>query len=480
MFWRKNTIADNDKANRQIMKVTYIFVGLFILLISHIFYFTAFESENFINNPYNDKRAQLLSKKIVRGTVYSRNGDVLAKTYTDDAGNETRVYPYGPVFAHAVGFVSHGSSGIEQIAGFKLLKSDDAPATRIRNDLAGIKNKGDSVITTLDTSLQATAYSALGDRKGAVVVFNVKTGEILALISKPDFDPNRIDDIWDAVNEDTLNSPLLNRATQGLYPPGSTFKIVTALEFIKENPATDKYGFDCTGSFEENGVKINCYHGQQHGHMDFSSSFARSCNSSFANISSTLNKESFGKTCDDLLFNKGIPCPYGYKNSYVDMSKDTSFGELIQAGIGQGRTQITPMHMAMITGAIANKGMLMKPMVISSVKNIVGGTVRTYGYKEYARLMSPEESLALKDLMRQVVISGTGSRLQGTNGYEAAGKTGSAEYSADKTKSHAWFTGFAPFDDPEIAVTVIVEGGGSGGETAVPIARMVFDDYFSN
>ena len=151
---------------------------------------------------------------------------------------------------------------------------------------------------------------------------------------------------------------------------------------------------------------------------------------------------------------------------------------MIQAGIGQGKTQITPIHMNMITSAIANDGILMKPMAILEIKNIRGGLVKHYDKKEYARLMSIDEAHALKDLMRGVITNGTGSRLKDTNGYEAAGKTGSAEYSKDKTKSHAWFTGFAPLDSPKIAVTVIVEGGGSGGETAVPIARTVFDEYF--
>ncbi len=479
MFGWKIRKTDNDRSNREIITVTYIFVGIFIMLICYIIWFALAKSDSFINNTYNNKRAQLLSEKIVRGSIVSRDGEVLAKTETDGTGNEKRVYPYGPVFAHAVGFFAQGSIGVEALASFKLLTSNDSPLTRIRNDLTGIKNSGDSVITTLDTSLQKSAYSALGDQRGAVVVLNVKTGEILALVSKPDFDPNEIEEIWDDVNKDTENSPLLNRAAQGLYPPGSTFKIVTALEYIKENPDTGAYHFDCNGTFSSRDVTINCYHGSDHGELDFVSSFARSCNSSFANISSTLDKKSFGKTCSELLFNRSIPCPYSYKNSFVDMNEDTKYAELIQAGIGQGKTQITPIHMAMITSAIANDGVLMKPYVISGIKNINGSTVKSYDSSQYGRLIEKENAKSLRELMREVVVNGTGSRLNGTKGYEAAGKTGSAEFSEDKTKSHAWFTGFAPYDDPEIAVTVIVEEGGSGGETAVPIARTVFDEYFN-
>ncbi|MCR4806453.1 MAG: penicillin-binding protein 2 [Lachnospiraceae bacterium] len=470
---------DNEKTNKEILVITYAFVGLFVALIIYLAWFTAFKSDSFINNSYNVKRSEILAGKTVRGPILSADGQVLAATNTLEDGTEVRVYPYANVFAHAVGFMSQGCMGVESITNYKLLTCNDFFADRIVNEMNGIKNQGDTMVTTLDTSLQMTAYNALGNKKGAVVLTDVKTGHILALVSKPDFDPNMIDAIWEDVNKDTENSPLVNRATQGLYPPGSTFKIVTALEFIKENPEPAAYQFDCTGRFEFDDVVINCYHGQDHGHLDLEMSFAKSCNSSFANISSTLDKGQFGDTCRTLLFNRKLPCPFTYKPSSVDLNKKSSSADLIQAGIGQGKTQISPIHMNMITQAVANRGILMQPMVIDEIRNSKGAVVRDYTPDEYGRLMSEQDAVGLKYLMKSVVEKGTGSRLQGTVGYDAAGKTGSAEYSKDKTKSHAWFTGFAPFDDPQVAVTVIVEGGGSGGETAVPIARMVLDDYFN-
>ena len=254
---------------------------------------------------------------------------------------------------------------------------------------------------------------------------------------------------------------------------------MTALEYIKEHPDINYYEFDCGGSFTYEDITINCYHGSQHGHLDLSSSFAKSCNSSFANITSQLDRKSFEQTCSQLLFNSRLPSPFSYRESSVLINEQTKTSEVIQAGIGQGKTQVTPIHMAMITAAAANDGVLMHPMVISEVKNSRGATVKKYVPTEFGRLMSSEESRLLRELMREVVVSGTGSRLMGTQGYEAAGKTGSAEYSKDKTKSHAWFTGFAPVDDPEIAVTVIAEGAGSGGEAAAPVARRVFDAWFA-
>ena len=150
---------------------------------------------------------------------------------------------------------------------------------------------------------------------------------------------------------------------------------------------------------------------------------------------------------------------------------------MMQTSIGQGQTQITPVHLNMITNAIANKGVLMKPYVIDHIENDVGTVVKSFKPQRYGSLMSDEEAEILKELMTAVVESGTATKLSGRE-YTAAGKTGSAEYGTVKGESHAWFTGFAPADEPEISVTIIVEGAGSGGDYAVPIARQIFDAYF--
>ncbi len=478
MFFRKEKrkkIRKNE--NQEIGNLTYIFVGLFLALIGYLMYFTQFKSADLINNSYNT-RQDLLAKKVVRGEILSRDRKVLAKTETAADGTETRSYPYNQLFAHAVGYSTHGKTGVESISNFTLLTSNAFIGERVKNDIGEKKNKGDHVITTLDIGLQQTASDAMGVYKGAVVVTNVKTGEILALVSKPDFDPNQINAIWDEVNADSKESVLLNRATQGLYPPGSTFKIVTSLEYLKENSDYSNYSFDCNGSFKTGDLVINCYHGQSHGHVDFVSSFAKSCNSSFANISMQLNKKEFQKTCKELLFNGALPVPYSYKESYVPISVTSDTDEVMQTGIGQGKTQVTPLHMNLITAAIANDGILMKPYVISNVENDNGDVIKTTASKQYGRLMESGYAQKMQELMAEVVQNGTATKAKDTVGYVAAGKTGSAEYSSDKTESHAWFTGFAPVSDPEIAVTVILEGAGSGGDYAVPIAKRVFDAYF--
>lgn len=467
------------KGNREIMLITYVFVTLFVGLIIYVFCYTQFQSSTIINNPYN-RRQDLFAKKVVRGEILSRDGDVLAQTLVDENGLEERYYPFGNVFSHAVGFSTHGRIGVESIANFTLLTSDVYIGERIKNDFNGVKNPGNKVVTTLDVYLQQVADASLNNRTGAVLACNPKTGQILAMVSKPDFDPNTVGYNWDIINDEN-NTMLLNRVTSGLYPPGSTFKIVTALEYIKENSNTDDYSFDCSGSFTYDGNTINCYHGQKHGNLDFTESFAKSCNSSFANISTTLNKKRFAKTCDELLFGDKLPIPYNYKQSQVVLSSNSDIADVLQTSIGQGKTMITPFHMNLITQAIANDGVLMTPYVIAETKSNNDDLLTKTEPSEYERLLNRDNAEMLQNLMSEVVNNGTATKLKDSFGYKAYGKTGSAEYSADKTKSHAWFTGFGCDENNNyITVTVIIEGGGSGGEVAVPVARNVMDAYFGS
>ena len=441
-------------------------------------YFIQVGSEDVINNSYN-ARLDSFSDRIFRGNILAEDGTVLAQTQIDEDGNESRVYTYGSVFDHVVGYSARGKTGIEAMANFYLLTSHVNLIEQIANELAGKKNPGDSVYTTLDAELQQAAYAALGDRKGAVIAMEPDTGKILAMVSHPDFDPNSIGEIWEDLVDNDSSTVLVNRATQGLYPPGSTFKIVTALEYIRENPNTyQNYSYTCNGAFRLGNSKISCYHGSSHGTVDFTRSFAKSCNSSFANIGMSLDRTAFQETLNDLLFNKELPLTLNYARSSALVSDDTPPAEMMQTSIGQGKTQITPMHLNMITCAIANNGVLMKPYAIDHVENDEGTVIKSFKPSEYGSLMSEEESAILRQLMTDVVQEGTASKLKGLE-YTAAGKTGSAEYNNIKGDSHAWFTGFAPAEDPEVCVTIIVEGAGSGGDYAVPIARRIFDAYFS-
>ncbi len=465
-------------SQREIMFTLVFFLLLFAGVIGYLIYFAATSRQDMINNSYNSRQQILLSRNY-RGNIYSRDGELLAETVLDEEQNETRVYPKENLFSHIVGYSTRGRMGVEALANYYLINSNISLGSKIANDTAGIKNPGDNVYTTLDVQIQEIADEQLDIYRGAVVVTEVKTGKILALVSHPDFDPNEIEDIWQELVESDSSSILVNRATQGLYPPGSTFKMITALQYIRENPDSYcNYKFQCSGAFREGENKISCYHGANHGEVGFVKSFAKSCNSSFANIGMELDRNAFADTVDDLLFGRELPITLTHSQSSVHLEENMSTAEMLQTAIGQGKTQITPIHLNMITCAIANKGVLMKPYVIDYVANAEGTTIKNFKSDAYGRVLAENEADILKELMNAVVEEGTASKLKGLT-YTAAGKTGSAEYNNNKGDSHAWFTGFAPAEDPEVCVTIIVEGAGSGGDYAVPIARRIFDAYFA-
>ncbi len=468
----------NPKANRGVMGFTYIVVGLFIVLAIYMVYYIQVKAEDDINNPYNSRISEF-EDRTIRGKILSADGEILAETVIESDGNAVRRYPYGSMYAHVVGYSTVGKTGIESIANFYLINSHANLIEQAVNELTDQKNMGDTVVTTLDSELQKIAYDALGDRRGAVVAMEPDTGKILAMVSKPAFDPNTVADDWTTlISGDASEARLLNRATQGLYPPGSTFKIVTALEYMRENQGSwEDYTFDCDGIYEYDDYTIQCYHQTSHGYEDFALAFANSCNGAFANLGLSLDLSKLYDLAEDLLFNKDLPISLAYSSSIYSMMEDAGDWEILQTSIGQGGTLITPMHNLMITSAIANGGTLMEPYVIDHVENAGGSSVKKFKPKTYGNLMKSSEAEALTELMTGVVNEGTGSALR-TDSYQAAGKTGSAEFETGK-ETHAWFVGFAPADDPKIAVCVIVEEGGSGGTAAAPIARQMFDAYLA-
>jgi peptidoglycan glycosyltransferase len=337
---------------------------------------------------------------------------------------------------------------------------------------------GNNLITTLDPKIQQACYDAMGNYEGAVIVTEVKTGRILAMVSKPDYDPNYIEEEWEKLLEDNESGTLLNRVTQGLYPPGSTFKIVDCIDLLQEDPdAMENYSFNCTGVFEQGGESIHCYEYEVHGRVGLEESFAHSCNASFANIGvNMISSDTMSTTLKSLLFNSKLPYDLPYVRSAVNMPNTLSTEGIMQMAIGQGTTSMTPLHLNMITSAVANGGVLMKPHLVDELHDAKGRTLKVYGSEQYGALMSEDVASKMTQMMRAVVTEGTANSLSGRE-YEACGKTGSAEFDNNKS-SHAWFTGFAPAGDPEISVTVLIEGKGMGSSYAVPVAGRIFDAYF--
>lgn len=475
---KKQKKAGKRTISREYSNIMLIFTGIFVLLIGYLVYFQAAKSRETINNPYN-ARLETFEKRVVRGNILASDGQVLAYTKVSEDGTETRYYPFDCTFSHVLGYSDYGKTGIEELGNFQLLNSNTYFTEKFINELREQKHIGDNLVTTLDVDLQTAAHDALGNQKGAVVVLEASTGNVRALVSKPDYDPGLVRSEWSRLSS-SEDSILLNRALQGLYPPGSTFKTVTLLEYLREHQFDpDGYSFKCEGKIPMGNSFISCYHGTRHGDLDLRLAYARSCNGAFAEMGRELSEKSYQELAKELLFDAELPLPFPYSKSSFRLKESDSEALHMMTAIGQGDTLVTPMHMALITAAIANDGVLMVPRFLDRTESYTGATVvERYPFTEYGRLLSAREAKTLQEYMRAVVEDGNAGQLL-SDAYTAAGKTGTAEYSSDKSKSHAWFTGYVTGGKPDLVVCVLVESAGSSSEYAVPVAKRVFDAYYA-
>ena len=282
--------------NTELSVVTWIFVLLFMLLIGRIVYILVAESDRLKSN-INNTKADSNSENVIRGDIITSEGTLLATTLLDEYGNQTRSYPFDNVFSHVVGYATNGKSGLEAEENYELLSSHSSLLKQIQAGEKGEKIQGDRIVVTLNAKLQQAAYYALGSYRGAVVVMEPDSGRILAMVSKPDFNPNTIGSEWERLSADTSQSPLLNRATQGLYPPGSTFKMVTTLAYLRDHPADyQQFSWNCQGALSQDDVTITCYNNEMHGQEDLATAFASSCNTAFAQIGLETDNGDLRKT----------------------------------------------------------------------------------------------------------------------------------------------------------------------------------------
>ncbi len=466
------------RMNREMATVTYLFMLLFVFMAGYVIWFLSGDTDQILNNPQN-RRQELLAERVEKGRVLSSNGKVLAKTTTDAEGNEHRTYPYDGLFAHVVGRTAHGKTGLEASESYTMLTTGINPISGIINELKGKKNPGNDVVTTLNVKLSKIASNALGNRKGAVVVMEPGTGKILTMVSKPTYNPNHVDANWDALVQDSeADSALYNRATQGLYPPGSTFKLYTLLEFARENESYKDFRYTCTGKVGNDEDAIHCYGHEVHGKIGLKRAFAKSCNAAFAEIGSGLHTANWTTLCNSFYYNSMLSMKeLEQKNSKFSLETGTSKGDVMQMAIGQGSVLTTPLQNTYLVAAAVNGGTLMKPYVVDRVQDTYGGIVKEYGPVAVSTPLTTEEAKFLKQYMRETVLTGTATALN-TSNYKAGGKTGSAQFKEGSSDSHAWFVGYAEKGDRKLVVSIIVEGAGTGSAHAVPIARSIFDEYF--
>lgn len=470
----------SNRGNKAILVSAYFFMAIMLYILGNFIFLLLFKAEDVINNPYN-KRSAVIENKVLRGNIYSADNKLLATTIENEDGTVTRFYPYGEIYAHVIGRYDKGKTGIESSHNFELLRVDKYSREVLKNEIYGIRSKGYDVVTTLDSTLSSTAYDLLGDKKGAIVIIEPKTGRILTMVSAPSYDPNTIIDDWDELvdeNNKEVNSSLLNRVVNGLYPPGSTFKIVMAMEYIMENKNEyDKYTFYCDGKTQYEKNNISCYNNKRHKTVDLYKSLAYSCNTSFSNIAMNVDLLRLKDLCEALGYNKALENQIiSFTPGSFELNKDSTQWDIIQTSIGQGKTTITPFQNALIMCAIANDGKLVYPYVASELIDDQKNVVKDYKSGKTIELIDSYVAGEIKELLKGVVEIGTANSLK-SNKYQVFGKTGSAEYGIDG-KAHGWFVGCVQSDEKEsIVITVLVEDGKTGKESAVPIAKELIEIY---
>lgn len=454
------------------MGLVYLTFALFVAMIGHLTYFQFNTAPRIMNNAYN-KRTDIYASFVSRGKILSSDGKVLAYTQ-EKAGNSIRIYPYGNKYSHFVGRNTHGKTGVEAIMNYELLTSSVNVLRRVFERLNNVKNKGDNVVTTVNSKYQEILNNSL--TKGAGVIIEPDTGRILAMVSKPDYDPNNFTpDILP--NNGKNDARLVNRAINGLYPPGSTFKVLTALEYINENKNYKKFNFECKGNYTVGRESIACFNHIHHGKQDLIKAFANSCNGAFASIGMGLDKDRYKKLTEKFLFNKEIPFKFNTSKSSFVLNSSSGTEEILQTSIGQGKTLITPLHNALIVSAIANNGVLMKPYAVDRITDFDGkNVIKRYEPEKYKSFCSKKKAGLLKEMMRAVVTEGTAKKLSYT-GFNVYGKTGTAEFKKDDgTKSeHSWFVGFAENKGKKIAMAIVVED--SKGYTGTDVASRVLGAF---
>jgi penicillin-binding protein A len=451
--------------------IKYVYLALFALVCLYLLYFNLFESRVISSNSYN-RRLRESSENIIRGSILDKNNEVLVKSTKYKSGVK-RKYLYPRSFSHVIGYSSKnlGSSGLEAFYNKELMSSSDT-IEALRSKINDYYIKGNNIKLTLDHSLQIYAAEQLRGKRGAIVVLRPDTGEVLAMVSKPDFDPSNIQNDWENLINDK-KSPLLNRAAEGLYAPGSIFKLIVTSAILKNNLQDRE--IECTGEVNIGGYIIKDNDNEAHGKIKLADALKHSCNSYFIKQGLQLGYSNINNEATRFRLNKSIQTDLKISESVFPNKTDNS--SVAQQSIGQGEVLMTPMHAALMAATVANKGIMMQPYVVSSITDSEGKTIKDYKPKQLGQVMDEKTAGVIKGLMVEVVKSGTGSKAK-VSKVVVAGKTGTAEVSGDQ-RSHAWFVGFAPADQPRVAIAVMIENGGGGGSTAAPIASRVLKKALS-
>ncbi|MFN8110164.1 MAG: penicillin-binding protein 2 [Thermoleophilia bacterium] len=468
--------------NRSISRLYAVLTGAFLVLAVLVGFWQVVDA-NSLNHHANNRQAAERQLTVDRGKIVFADGTVGAHSVATKRQGQTvyrRVYDDGTLAPHVLGYAepAQGTTGLEQKYNDYLAGDYGTGPILVRLRLRTAH--GASLDTTLIPAAQRIANQQLLGRKGAVVALNPSTGAVLAMASSPGFDLSKVATEFDKIRT-SQGSPLLNRATQGRYPPGSTFKVVTLTAALESNMGfTPTTRFDDTGVFRTSGPPITNSHGHAYGNHSLTDALTFSINTTFARIGTTLGADRLGRTMTAYGFGTKPPIDLpdsqvlasGRLNGNSILANDQQGEDVARIAIGQERLGVTPLQMAMVSAAIANKGTLMKPFIVQRVVDRSGSAVHENRPEQLSQVASQANAAAITDMMRNVVKEGTGTAAA-LQGLDVAGKTGTAETSVAGIND-AWFIGFAPAAAPKVAVAVVIEGTpDAGGVAAAPVAREV-------
>lgn len=464
-----------NSLKRNIKRVFWMIALIFFLTIAFLLRLVFVQGDEISKSAYNP-RLNYIDNSMKRGDIKDLDGDILAESILQSDGTYVRNYPRARMTAHITGYSDAGKTGIEAAENFTLQTPHLEFLQRVLQVVKKTEVQGNDVVLSIDMDIQSIAGNLLGNQKGAVVAMEPSTGRILALQAYPDFDPNTVKENWESLTKDE-DSSLLNRSTQGLYPPGSTFKVVTVLAAMDKMSDWSAFTHDCDGEEEFDDKVIHCYNGKKHGTVDMKKALATSCNCYFAALGKEIGAKALQTKAEQLYCNQNYDFQLSHKSSQFALNKSSSESELVETAIGQGKTLVTPLYMAMVASAIANDGIMMKPYLVNHIEYFNGKSGKRTVPEKLTEICTTAQANLLTDMMIEVVSSGTGGAAS-VSGVDVAGKTGTAENATGS--DHSWFIGFAPAENPKVAVAVMLENSDSGAR-ATPIAgkviKAVLDKY---
>ncbi|WP_394262763.1 peptidoglycan D,D-transpeptidase FtsI family protein [Trueperella sp.] len=474
--------------NPPLRKLVAVAIVMFVTLMAAATSIQFFRADS-LNTDARNARTLYKEYGVDRGPIIVAGTPITDSVAVASPYNYQRTYLEPALYAHATGYfsVTHNSmTGIERAENSILGGSDTSLAPqRIEELFTGEDPEGGAVQLTIDPAVQQAAWDALGDRRGAVVAIEPSTGRILAMVSKPSYDPNLIashdsqtaNEAYQTYNTDDAK-PLLNRAIgDDLYAPGSVFKIITAAAMIENGDLTADSLVEAPHTFSPSGTTHEIYNplqrecGDGSGNVPLRTAFVESCNTAFAIGGIDVGAEEMVAMAEAFGFHQELSIPLTVRPSSFPEPQDQA--ELAMASFGQRDVVASPLEMAMVASAVANDGVIMTPYLVDQTLTADLGVISTTSPSTFSEPITEQTAAELETMMIDVVNHGTGA-YAASSYVQVAGKTGSAQV-ADGVSPHAWFAGFDAGENPRVAVGVFVENGGDGGQVAGPIARSVIE-----